>query len=349
MQIKGRGTGTNPNNRFNSNSLEPDVFSDILDENENILKTQFIPTHPKTILNKIVSEDIPFSYSLNPYQGCEHGCIYCYARPSHNYWGYSSGLDFEQKILVKQNVIGLLTQQLQNVKWKAVPIALSGNTDCYQPAEAKFKITRAILETMYKFRHPVSIITKNQLILRDLDILKKLNEHNLISVAISITTLDKNLQRILEPRTATPDNRFKILRILKENGIPTICMMAPIIPGLTDHEIINIAKKSAKYGANALGYSLIRLNQDLDILFSDWLDHHMPAKKDKIINQIKSIRNGKLSATISENRMKGQGKISEIIAEQIKLARKLYFPENKKIILNTELHKDYKSDQLSLF
>lgn len=346
--IKGRGAGSNPRNRFDSVELATNVFNDIIVDEERS-KTQFIPTYPRSIVNKVLSDDLPMPYSLNPYQGCEHGCIYCYARPTHNYWGYSSGLDFEQKILVKQNLIPLLKRKILNKNWKADTIALSGNTDCYQPAEVKYRLTRSVLETLHRYRHPVSIITKNKLILRDLDILKDLNRHNLVSVAISITTLDPNLHRILEPRTSTPANRFEVVRKLSEANIPVMVMMGPVIPGLTDHEIMNICKESAENGAHSIGYSIIRLNHDLDILFDEWLNNHMPDRRDKIINQIKSMRKGKLSATQYQNRMKGTGTISQIITDQFKLAKRLYFSKETKVELNKTLHEKYKTDQLSFF
>ncbi len=348
MVFKGRGASSNPAHRFQQYVEEEGFFYDDMHEQEGP-KTEYLLTHPKTIVNTVDSEDIPMMYSLNPYQGCEHGCIYCFARPTHNYWGYSSGLDFEQKILIKQNVIPLLKKKISHKNWKAETIALSGNTDCYQPAEAKYKITRSILETMYRYRHPVSIITKNSLVLRDLDILKKLNEHNLVFVIMSITTLDRNLHRILEPRTATPKNRFKVIETLSKHGIPSMVMMGPIIPGLTEHEILNICKSSADAGALRIGYSVIRLNFDLDILFEEWLENHMPDRKDKILNKIKSMRKGKLTAYRGQNRMKGSGSISDIISDQFALARKKYFPKDVKVELNKSLHEKYKTDQLSLF
>lgn len=345
--LKGRGAQINLPNKYHQNNEVGLNLTQLNEEGE--LKTEYINTYPKTILNKVNSPDVPFYYSANPYQGCEHGCIYCYARPTHNYWGYSSGVDFEQKILIKQNAVALLKKQITNPKWKAVPIALSGNTDCYQPAEVKYKITRSILELALKHKHPVSIITKNALILRDMDIIKKLNNDNLVSVAISITTLNKSLQKVLEPRTSIPAQRMNIIKSLSDFDIPVITMMAPIIPGLNDHEIFNIAEESANNGALDMHYTLVRLNDDLDLLFEDWLNKHFPDRKDKILNHIRNSRNGKLSATIKENRMKGSGKIADIIRDQVNLAKKKYFSDSQKIELNTTIHNDHKTDQLSLF
>jgi DNA repair photolyase len=349
MKIKGRGASINPSHRFDHQELEEGVFEDTRYEDGEQLKTEYIPTFPKTIINSVNSEDVPFSFSINPYQGCEHGCIYCFARPTHNYWGYSSGLDFERKILVKRNAVKLLEKQLQSKKWKASPIALSGNTDCYQPIEAKYEITKSLLETFYKYRHPVAIITKNSLILRDLELLKALNKHQLVQVAISVTSMDVELQRILEPRTATPQSRLKIIKKLSDAGIPVAAMMAPIIPGLTDFEIMELAKLTASNGANSFSYAVVRLNHDLDILFKKWLDDHMPERKDKVLNGIRSSRNGKLSATINEGRQRGHGVVGDIIKQQVELARKLYFPNSQKVHLNLDLHDQFKSNQLSLF
>ncbi|GLR16261.1 PA0069 family radical SAM protein [Portibacter lacus] len=349
MKLKGRGASINPSHRFEHFNKINDVFQDLAHEEAESPKTQVIPTFPKTIVNPVVSDDLPFGYSLNPYQGCEHGCIYCYARPTHNYWGYSSGLDFEQKILVKKNAAELLENKLKSKKWKTAPIALSGNTDCYQPIEAKLRITRSLLEVFYSYRHPVTIITKNSLILRDLDILKKLNEHHLLHVAVSVTSLDQKLQQRLEPRTASPQGRLKIIKTLSDSGIPVMAMMAPIIPGLTDFEIMALAKETADHGANSFSYGIVRLNEDLDQLFIQWLDDHLPDRKDKVLNKIKSMRNGKLSATIKEGRHSGHGEVSKIIKQQVTLARKLYFPNPRKVELNLDLHYKYKSNQLSLF
>jgi DNA repair photolyase len=349
MKIKGRGASINPTHRFDKHSIENNVFNDTQYEDLEVLKTEFIPTFPKTIINSVMSQDVPFSHSINPYQGCEHGCIYCFARPTHNYWGYSSGLDFEQKILVKKNAPELLEKQLKSKKWKTSPIALSGNTDCYQPIEAKLRITRSLLELFYRYRHPVTIITKNSLILRDLDILKELNEHSLVQVAISVTSMNEELQRILEPRTATPRSRLKVIRKLSEADIPVSAMMAPVIPGLTDHEIMVLARLTAENGANNFSHAVVRLNHDLDVLFEKWLDDHMPDRKEKVLNSIRSTRKGKLSATIAEGRQRGHGEMGEIIRQQASLARKLYFPNPRKVSLNLDLHEKYKSNQLSLF
>ncbi len=211
-------------------------------------KTEYLPIFPKTIVNKVTSPDVGMSYSMNPYQGCEHGCIYCYARNTHEFWGYSAGLDFERKILIKENAPYLLEEMLKTKNWKAETIVLSGNTDCYQPAEKKFEITRACLEVFLKYKHPVGIITKNTLILRDLDLLRELTKDRLIGVNISVTSLSEKTRRLLEPRTATIAKRLETIKILSENNIPVNAMLAPIIPGINSHELLQLARAVSEKG-----------------------------------------------------------------------------------------------------
>jgi DNA repair photolyase len=251
--IKGRGAQLNVSNRFDAQSHEmrDDFLNYCAAEGEEARPTvtTLIDTFPKTIVNKVTSPDIRMGYSLNPYQGCEHGCVYCYARNSHEYWGYSAGLDFEQKILVKRNAVELLEKRLRSKSWEAEPIVLSGNTDCYQPIEKKLEITRRLLQCFLKFKHPVGIITKNALIQRDIDILKELAGDNLVQVNMSITSLDENTRRLLEPRTATVRKRLETVRKLSEAGIPVSVMMAPIIPGINSHEILPLVKAISENGA----------------------------------------------------------------------------------------------------
>jgi DNA repair photolyase len=251
--IKGRGAQKNVHNRFFAESLE--TLDDFLnycaaegDDPDNN-RTQFLEVFPKTIVNKVDSPDVGMGFSMNAYQGCEHGCIYCYARNSHEYWGYSAGLDFERKILVKKNAPALLEEKLKSKSWKAHTIVMSGNTDCYQPAERQFGITRQCLELFLKYRHPVGIITKNALITRDLDILSELAKDNLISVSLSITSLSEKTRMLVEPRTATIKKRLETVRELTENGIPVNVMLAPIIPGINSHEVLPLAKAAADAGA----------------------------------------------------------------------------------------------------
>jgi len=348
--LKGRGAQINTANKFNevqAESEQPNYLEEYIAEKW--AKTEFIPVFPKTVINKVTSPDVGMDYSINPYQGCEHGCIYCYARNTHNYWGYSAGVEFEQKIMVKQNTIPLLTQKLRSKHWKAKTIVLSGNTDCYQPIERKEKITRKILETMWRFRHPVGIITKNSLVLRDMDILKKLNSKNLVHVIISITTLNEDLRRKMEPRTSTATARLKTIRKLTDQGIPVRVMMAPIIPGLTDHEIFLMAEKTAAHGALTMNHTIVRLNGDVGPIFKDWLKKNYPDRYDKVINRVKEAHGGKVNDSRIEKRMRGEGKFAESISLQMKLAKEKYFEKNAEFTLNTELHQRFKSNQLTLF
>ncbi|WP_317133165.1 PA0069 family radical SAM protein [Adhaeribacter rhizoryzae] len=233
--------------------------------------TEFFTEHPRKIVNSVESPDLGLSYSMNPYQGCEHGCIYCYARNTHQYWGYGAGLDFERKIIIKENAPEILIQQLEHPKWEVRPIMLAGNTDCYQPIEKEKKLTRRLLQVLLQYRHPVSLITKNALILRDLDILQELNALDLVHVNISVTTLDEHLRQKLEPRTATAVRRLEVIRQLALANIPVNVMVAPIIPGLTDHEMPKIMQAAAQNGAVSAAYNIVRLNGAIGGIFEDWI------------------------------------------------------------------------------
>ena len=348
--IKGRGAQINTPNPFSHHSSEEN--GRIWNDEDELLKlktTQYITNHPKTILNKVTSPDIGMEYSMNPYQGCEHGCIYCYARNTHTYWGYSAGIEFEQKILIKKNAPELLEQKLKSKNWKPIPIMLSGNTDCYQPAEKKYRLTRKILEILWKYRHPVGIITKNQLILRDLDILKKMSENNLVKVSLSITTLDERLRSKLEPRTTTGFKRLKTVKRLSESGIPVNIMMAPIIPSINDKEIFDIAQKTSESGATSFNYTIVRLNGDVADIFSDWLKRNFPDKWDRVMHQIESCHQGKVNDSRYGKRMRGDGNIADVIKQQVNLAKEKYFHNYLKTEYNTELYEHHKNPQLKLF
>ena len=345
--VKGRGAQFNPNNKFSAYTEDRHLFDE--EELEKIRNTDYLEVHPKSILNKVTSPDIGPAFSLNPYQGCEHGCVYCYARNTHQYWGYSSGLEFEQKILIKKSAPQLLEAELKKKNWEAIPIMLAGNTDCYQPAEKKFEITRRLLEVLLKYRHPVGLITKNSLILRDLDLLEELNKDDLVHVSISLTTLNEELRQFLEPRTATVANRLKTISILSERGIPVNVMMAPIIPGLTEHEILPLAKKVAEAGARKISYTMVRLNGDVAAIFEDWLRKTYPDRADKVLGKIRECHGGQLSDSRFGVRMSGEGKIAEVIKQQFKLARQQYFKERSIPPYNLSLHQRFKTPQLSLF
>ncbi len=351
--IKGRGAQEKIHNRFSENHYEirDDFLNYCLKEGESIDKyrTTFIETFPKTIVNKVTSPDVGMLYSLNPYQGCEHGCVYCYARNSHEYWGYGAGLDFESKILVKKNAPELLEKKLKHKNWKAYPISLSGNTDCYQPVEKKLEITRKLLEIFLKYRHPVGIITKNALIQRDLDILSELARHNLVSVFLSITSLKEETRRILEPRTASIKKRLETLEMLNASGIPTNVMMAPIIPSINSHEILPMVKEISKRGAKSVGYTIVRLNGAIGSIFTKWLENTLPDRKDKILHQIMECHSGNLNDSEFGRRMSGSGTIAKQIHQLFELARKKYLPNPEKIILNCDMHDAYKDGQMRLF
>ncbi len=351
--IKGRGAQRNVHNRFFELSHEQrdDFLEYCQKEGEEVdkNKTLYLPVFPKTIVNKVTSPDVGMLYSMNMYQGCEHGCIYCYARNSHEFWGYSAGLDFERRILVKKDAPKLLEQLLKKKSWKAHPIVMSGNTDCYQPAEKQFKITRDCLKVFLKYKHPVSIITKNALILRDLDILKQLAKDNLISVNVSITSLSEKTRRILEPRTVTSKKRLDTVKVLSDNGIPVNVMLAPIIPSINSHEILPLAKAVSQVGALSIAHTIVRLNGAIGEIFTDWITKTLPDRADKVLNQIADCHGGNLNDSRYGTRMRGQGKIAEQINLLIKLARQKYFKGKTMPKLNCSLHEQYKTGQMTLF
>lgn len=348
--FKGRGSQINTHNKFNKfvyTQENPEVLDEEFVVNQ---KTEVIYTYPKTVINKVDSPDLSAEYSLNPYQGCEHGCIYCYARNTHEYWGYSAGLDFEQKIIVKQGVTDILEKHFSSKKWKPQPIMLSGNTDCYQPLEKQLGITRKILQTCLKFKHPVGIITKNSLILRDADILEELAKHNLVNVMVSITGTDENMRLKLEPRTATYKNRFKVLETLSGLGIPCGVMVAPIIPGINNHEIPNVIEAAAKAGARSAGYTIVRLNGAVGPIFKDWLLKNFPDRADKVWNQICDSHGGEVNDSRFGVRMRGEGKMAESIKQLFELSKKQFMKNAKRFEFNLNAF-NYKAGeaQLSLF
>jgi DNA repair photolyase len=351
--IKGRGAQLNTHNRFfkEEHIVRDDFLNYCAIENENAdhNKTSYLEIFPKTILNKVTSPDIGFKYSMNPYQGCEHGCIYCYARNTHEYWGYSAGLDFERKILYKSNAAELLEKKLTSKNWQAQNIMFSGNTDCYQPIEKKLEITRKMLQVLLKLKHPVSIITKNALILRDLDLLKEMAKLRLVNVSISITSLLEETRRILEPRTASIKKRLDTVKVLSENGIPINVMMAPIIPAINNHEILKLVKTVSKLGAISVGFTVVRLNGAIGKIFSNWVQETYPDRATKILNQIKNCHGGSLNDSRFGTRTRGEGKIAEQIAAQFKLARKIYLNDSKLPPLNYSLFDKNTTNQLNLF
>ncbi len=351
--IKGRGAQHNTHNKFTQHQHE--VLDDFLSyceaENESAdnNKTTYLEIYPKTILNKVTSPDIGFSYSMNPYQGCEHGCVYCYARNTHEYWGYSAGLDFERKILYKANAPELLEKKLRSRNWQPQNIMFSGNTDCYQPIEKKLQITRKMLQVLLKLKHPVSMITKNALILRDLDILKEMASLDLLRVSISITSLSEETRRVVEPRTATIKKRLETVKTLSENNIPVNVMMAPIIPSINSHEILPLVKKVSELGATSVAYTIVRLNGAIGKIFTNWVRKTYPDRADKILHQIEDCHGGSLNDSRYASRMRGEGKIAEQINMQFKLAKKLYLKDKKLPPLDFTKFDKYQTNQTSLF
>jgi DNA repair photolyase len=316
--IPTRGATSNPTNRFEQIHLERD--EDWNPEEDALLTTKFFHDRTQTILNRNDSPDIGFTYSLNAYRGCEHGCIYCYARPFHEYLGFSSGLDFETRIMVKMNAPQLLREELASPKWQPQCIAMSGVTDCYQPVERKLKLTRGCLEVFAEFRNPVGIVTKNALVTRDLDLLTELARHNAVVVFVSVTTLDTDLRKVMEPRTSPPAARLAAIRKLRDAGVPVGVMVAPVIPGLTDHEIPNIVASAAEAGAQFVGRVIVRLPYAVAPLFEQWLTTHFPERKEKVLNRIRSLRGGKLNDPRFGQRMTGEGIFADQIEQMFNVA-----------------------------
>ena len=325
QELRGRGACGNPGSRFDKFHIEMDPIepADGDDEDERPpLKTQFFRDGTKTIIARNNSPDVGFETSVNPYRGCEHGCVYCFARPTHEYLGFSAGLDFESRIMVKESAPALLEAELSSPKWKPQTVVLSGVTDCYQPIERKLQITRRCLQVLAKFRNPVGMLTKNRLITRDIDVLRELAEHNAAAVNLSVTSLDPKLQRILEPRTSPPQARLDAVAQLRDAGIPVGVMVAPIIPGITDHEVPAILAACGKAGAQFAGYVVLRLPWAVAPLFERWLDEHFPGRKEKVLGRIRSMRGNKLYDYRWGKRQEGEGIFAEQIGTMFEVAKR---------------------------
>jgi len=346
QKIKGRGSSFNPANRFDKIDFIPD---EEFYKDETKPKTEFFKDTAKTIIAYNSSPDINFEASINPYRGCEHGCVYCYARPNHEHLGLSAGLDFETKIFVKENAPELLKKELSSKKWKPQTIAMSGVTDCYQPCEKHFEITRRCLEILNEFSNPVGIVTKNHMVTRDIDILKELAEINAAVVMISITTLDSTLARLMEPRTSQPELRLKAIKQLTENGIPVGVLVAPVIPGLTDHEIPQIIEKAVEAGAKYAGYVMLRLPFGVKDIFTNWLEQHYPGKKSKVLNRVMSVRDGKLYVPEFFNRQKGEGIFAEQVAKMFEISCRKNGIDKNRVNLSTDKFNNPYKKQLELF
>ncbi len=346
--FKGRGAQINPHNKFVNNIYLKEHAEGIDEWEEADKKTSFIFENSKSIVNKVTSPDVGMAYSLNPYQGCEHGCTYCYARNAHQYWGYSPGLDFERKIIVKKDAPYLFKKFLEKKDWDASTISLSGNTDCYQPAERKFKITRQLLEIALAYKQPIGMITKNALILRDIDLLQEMAKLDLCMVYVSINSLNEQLRQKMEPRTTTSKQRLKVVEELSKAGIPVGVMVAPLVPGLSDHEIPAVLKAVASAGAIKAGYTVVRLNGAVGELFEDWLKKNYPDRFEKVFNAIKSCHGGNINDSRFGNRIQGDGNIAKMISESFKLHCRLNNLNIKDIKLNHTLFKVPRA-QMSMF
>jgi len=344
LALKGRGAQINPNGHYSETFTHPSDSGFIDPEG---VRTQFIKVRAKSIVNTVPSPDIRMDYSMNPYQGCEHGCVYCYARNTHAYHDMGTGIEFESKIIAKVNTADLLHTFINRKAWRPSPILLSGNTDCYQPIERKLQLTRSALEVFLATRHPVGIITKNTLVKRDIPILKKLANLGLLQLVFSITTANESLRNIMEPRTASYAKKLALIEELEGEGIPVSVMMAPIIPGLNDHEVMTIARDTANAGACSFHYASVRLNGDVEIIFKDWLIKAFPDRAKKVLNGIASLHGGKLNSSKAHERMKGNGVKADQIKQMVHLARKKFFQSRTVPVLRTDLA--IKQGQMKLF
>jgi DNA repair photolyase len=343
----GRGTPENPPNRFEKLVYLRDPESN--DAEQPAARTQFLKDSSRSLITSNDSPDVGFEASINPYRGCEHGCIYCYARPTHEYLGFSAGLDFETKILVKEDAPELLRKELASRRWRPKVLAISGVTDPYQPIERKLELTRRCLEVLADFRNPVMIVTKNQLVARDVDLLTQLAEHDGAAVFLSITTLDADLARVMEPRTSTPQNRLAAIGTLASAGVPVGVMVAPTIPGLTDHEMHSIITSAANAGARYAGYVVVRLPHAVKELFENWLEQHFPDRRKKVLSHIREMRGGKLNESQFGKRMRGEGVYADQIRSMFTLACRKAGIEGRHPNLSTESFRVTNAPQMSLF
>lgn len=326
--VRGRGAQLNPPNRFETVSLR--VLGEHLDEvklehpDGVQVSTRVFVDRARTVINPVDSEDLDFKWSLNPYRGCEHGCIYCYARPTHETFGLSCGLDFETRLFAKPDAPALLRRELARPGWKGEPIMMGGITDCYQPVERSLKITRGCLEVMAGCRQPVSFVTKSRLVTRDIDVLQALARHNAVSVSVSVTTMDNTLARKMEPRAAAPAERLAAIRRLADAGIPVAVMVAPIIPAINDHEVASILKAASDHGATGAGYVMLRLPFQIKGLYLDWLRREFPGRAAHAQGQLRAVRAGRLYDSRWHARQRGEGPRARQIAQAFALFRRRY-------------------------
>jgi DNA repair photolyase len=347
FSIRGRGSAVNPPNRFELVVHERDPGE--VEEDAPAPATQFLRDATRSVISTNDSPDVGFGASINPYRGCEHGCSYCYARPTHEYLGFSAGLDFETKILVKENAPELLRRELSSRRWKPQLLALSGVTDCYQPIERRLRLTRRCLEVLAEFRNPVGIVTKNRLVTRDIDLLGELARHQAAMVFVSLSSLSAEVTGKLEPRASHPKARLEAMHELANAGIPVGVMVAPVIPALTDHEIPSVLEAAAKAGVRFAGYTVLRLPYAVAGLFEQWLDQHFPEKKEKVLGRIRETRGGKMNDARFGSRMKGEGPFALMIREMFVLARRKAGIGEHAPVLSTAAFRRPGGDQALMF
>lgn len=346
VTIKGRGAALNPTNRFETLAVERDPEVPGPDR----VETELLRDSSRSLITRNDSPDVGFEVSINPYRGCEHGCVYCYARPFHEYLGFSAGLDFESRILVKEDAPEILRKELSSPRWKPQTLAMSGVTDCYQPAERKLEITRRCLAVLAEFRNPVAVITKNELVTRDIDHLSVLAEHGAVAVNLSITTLDGELARRLEPRASHPRDRLKAVERLAQAGIPVGVMVAPVVPAITDHEMPKILEAAANAGATSAGYVVLRLPGAVTGLFEDWLERHFPDRKEKVLNRVRDLRGGRLYDPRFGSRMRGEGLFADQIHATFETFKRRYGLDRPRPELSTaSFRRPGQGIQLGLF
>jgi DNA repair photolyase len=346
--IHGRGATLNPANRFELLRYEPDDWCEAQDPQKTI-RTQYLRDDSQSVISYNDSPDLDFDASLNPYRGCEHGCAYCYARPTHEYLGFSAGLDFESRILVKTRAPDLLRAELTHPSWKPQCLVLSGVTDAYQPIEKKLRITRDCLRVLADFRNPTFVVTKNHLVTRDCDYLGELAAANASGVAISITTLDPDLARLLEPRASNPSFRLEAVATLHKAGIPVGVNVAPIIPGLNDHEIPNLLRAAAVAGAQFAAYTMIRLPLAVAPIFVAWLGTHFPDRKEKILTRIRSLRDGELNSSKFGSRMRGDGPVAEQVRQLFQVSCRRFLLDRAHVKISAAAFRRFSPDQPELF
>lgn len=347
--LHGRGAGLNPAGRFERLEVELEPDPDLIEPDAGGIPTIYLRDTSRTIISENDSPDVGFRFSVNPYRGCEHGCIYCYARPTHEYLDLSAGLDFERKVLVKEQAPQLLREALARPSYRCESLAFSGVTDCYQPVERKLQLTRRCIEVLSECRHPMSVITKSHLITRDMDLLGPMGRDGLAVAFISLTTLDVDVARRMEPRAASPQRRLDAIAQLAAAGVPVGVMMAPVVPGLTDHEILPLLKAAREAGAAYAGYLPLRLPYGVKDLFDDWLARHFPDRRDKVLNRVRHIRGGKLNDSNFHTRMRGEGIYAEQMRKTFRVAHQRFGYGSPPPVRTDLFRRPMRSGQMSLW